>query len=137
MTHGGQREDKPAATVAEKARIFFGLGLLVAVPYFAVQYHPLFSANIVPVTAIDRLIPLYAPAVFPYLSLYALLALALLLVRICAFCCGQPPYPCYPQRPDRRILSLRLSAPWTRAVMLFHPCMLPWRCIARFVSGVC
>ncbi|PYT66912.1 MAG: hypothetical protein DMG39_25375 [Acidobacteria bacterium] len=107
MTHGGQREDKPAATVAEKARIFFGLGLLVAVPYFAVQYHPLFSANIVPVTAIDRLIPLYAPAVFPYLSLYALLALALLLVR------------------DSRVMrTMAFGFAWITAVS--HLCFLLW-----------
>jgi fatty acid desaturase/membrane-associated phospholipid phosphatase len=81
MKSAVQRDGDPPAFISEKFEIFFGLGLLVTVPFFAVQYHELFPVSIVPVTAIDRLIPFYAPAVFAYLSLYVLLALPLLLVR--------------------------------------------------------
>jgi fatty acid desaturase len=81
MKPATQTEDHSAATIAEKLGYFFGLGLLLTVPFFAIQYHPLFPASVVPATAIDRIIPFYPRAVVPYLSLYALLVLPLVLVR--------------------------------------------------------
>ena len=73
-----------SASISEKLSIFLALGLLLTVPFFAIQYHPLFPASVVPVTVMDQLIPFYAPAVIPYLSLYGLLVLPFLLVSITA-----------------------------------------------------
>jgi len=64
-----------------KVWLFIGLGLLVAVPYFAIQRHPLFPPTVVPLTPLDRSLPFWDPAIWLYLSLYFLLALPLVLAR--------------------------------------------------------
>jgi fatty acid desaturase/membrane-associated phospholipid phosphatase len=74
-------EDGGQSSLGEKLAIFFALALLVTVPYFAIEYHPLFSVKILPVTALDRFLPLWQPAVWMYLTLYLLLILPLLLLR--------------------------------------------------------
>jgi membrane-associated phospholipid phosphatase len=65
----------------EKLWMFFALGLWVTVPFFAIQYHPLFPAVVMPVSPIDRFVPLFQPAVWCYISLYLQLAAPLLLAR--------------------------------------------------------
>src|SRR5215510_1014745 len=72
---------RPRSIRLQKAGLFVGLGALVSVPYFLLQYHPLFPAVVVPVTAIDRIVPLVQPAAWIYLTLYALLALPMFLSR--------------------------------------------------------
>ena len=69
------------SSLAEKVAMVVGLGLLVTLPYFEIQYHPLLPAKIVPLTALDRLVPLVQPAVWLYLTLYLLLLLPVLLSR--------------------------------------------------------
>ena len=81
MNQTSRAENDRESSRVEKFAVFAGLGLLVTVPYFEIQYHPLFSAKIVPLTALDRLIPLLQPAVWAYLSLYLLLLLPLFLLR--------------------------------------------------------
>jgi membrane-associated phospholipid phosphatase len=66
---------------AERWGIFVALGLLLTVPYFRIQHHVLFPARVVPLTQLDRLVPLFQPAVYVYLSLDLLLTLPLLLAR--------------------------------------------------------
>jgi fatty acid desaturase/membrane-associated phospholipid phosphatase len=65
----------------DKLWLFFALGLWVTVPFFAIQYHPVFPAVVMPVTPIDRFVPLFQPAVWVYLSLYLQITLPLLLAR--------------------------------------------------------
>jgi len=81
MNHSEQRERESQNLVAEKVALFFGLGLLLCVPYFELQYHPLFAPMFIPVTAIDRLLPLFEPAMWLYFSFYLFLTLPLLLAR--------------------------------------------------------
>jgi len=69
------------ARAEEKWAIFFGLGTLLLVPYFAIQYHELFPSHVMPLLAPDRWLPLFQPAVYFYLSAYALSVLPLVLVR--------------------------------------------------------
>ena len=64
-----------------RVSLFIGPGLLVAVPYFEIQRHPLFSATLIPLTSFDRAVPFWEPAIWLYLSFYLLLALPLLLAR--------------------------------------------------------
>jgi fatty acid desaturase/membrane-associated phospholipid phosphatase len=107
MTKGAQSKNQPAVGFVEKVRICLGLGLLLTVPFFAIQYHPFFPATIVPATVIDRLIPFYAPAVFPYLSLYALLALPVVFLR-----------------DDREMRTMAFGFAWITVVS--HLCFLLW-----------
>jgi hypothetical protein len=65
----------------EKWTLFAGLGVLLVVPYFAIQHHLLFPAAVVPLTPLDRLVPFFQPAIYIYVSFYALLVLPLLLAR--------------------------------------------------------
>jgi fatty acid desaturase/membrane-associated phospholipid phosphatase len=81
MNRTSPPEYKGKSLQAERFAIFLGLGLLVTIPYFATQYYPLFAAKIVPVTTLDRTLPLWQPAICLYLTLYLLLVLPLLLVR--------------------------------------------------------
>lgn len=81
MNHTEQRASDPQNLVAEKTAFFFGLGLLLCVPYFALQYHPLFAPVFIPVTAIDRLFPIFEPAMWLYFSFYLFLTLPLLFAR--------------------------------------------------------
>lgn len=74
-------EPSNAARASEKWAIFFGLATLLLAPYFAIQYHEIFSVRTMPVLALDRLLPLVQPAVYIYLSAYLLSLLPLLLVR--------------------------------------------------------
>jgi len=76
-----QRTSDSQYLVVEKVVLFFGLGLLLCVPYFELQYHPLFAPMFIPVTAIDRLLPLFEPALWLYFSFYLFLTLPLLLAR--------------------------------------------------------
>jgi fatty acid desaturase len=69
------------ARAGEKWSLFVTLGLLLTVPYFAIQHHLLFSAKVVPLTPLDRLVPFFQPAIYLYVSFYALLVLPLLLAR--------------------------------------------------------
>jgi fatty acid desaturase len=69
------------AGAAEKWSVFAGLGLLLAVPYFAIQHHLLFAASVVPSATIDRLVPFFQPAIYLYVSFYLFLTLPLLLAR--------------------------------------------------------
>ncbi len=66
---------------AEKVALFFCLGLLLCVPYFELQYHPLFAPTFIPVTAIDRFLPVFEPAIWLYFSFYLFLTLPLLLAK--------------------------------------------------------
>lgn len=66
---------------AEKWALFLALGSLVMVPYFAIQHILIFPAAVMPVTALDRLVPYFPPAIYVYVSAYLLSALSLLLVR--------------------------------------------------------
>ena len=43
---------------AERWGIFVALGLLLTVPYFTIQHHVLFPVRVVPLTQLDRLVPL-------------------------------------------------------------------------------
>jgi fatty acid desaturase/membrane-associated phospholipid phosphatase len=81
MNRASLAENEGKRSLAEKSAILVALGLLVTIPYFATQYYPLFAAKMVPVTALDRVIPLWQPAVCIYLTLYLLLVLPLLLAR--------------------------------------------------------
>jgi membrane-associated phospholipid phosphatase len=77
-------EEKPTGLLpsrAERWGIFVALGLLLTVPYFTIQHHVLFPARVVPFTPLDRMVPLFQPAVYVYLSLDLLLTLPLLLAR--------------------------------------------------------
>lgn len=65
----------------ERWGFLVALGLLVSVPYFTIQHHAIFSAHVVPLTALDRIVPFFQPATYVYVSLYTLLALPLLLAR--------------------------------------------------------
>jgi len=56
------------------------MALLVIVPYFAVQHVHLFLPAVMPLTPIDRLVPFFQPAIYAYISLYAMVTLPLLLV---------------------------------------------------------
>src|SRR6185369_14487858 len=64
-----------------KLWLFFALGLWVTVPFFAIQYRPLFPALVMPLSPIDRFVPLFQPAVWLYVSLYLQLTVPLLLAR--------------------------------------------------------
>ncbi len=66
---------------AEKWGIFLVLGLFLTVPYFMILHHPLFPARVVPLTPLDRFVPLFQPAIYIYMSFDLLLTLPLLLVR--------------------------------------------------------
>ena len=66
---------------AERWALFFGRAFLVIVPYFAVQHVHLFPPAVMPLTPIDRLVPFFQPAIYAYISLYAMVTLPLLLVR--------------------------------------------------------
>lgn len=81
MNHTEQGANHPQGLVAEKVALFFGLGLLLCVPYFELQYHPLFAPTFIPVMAIDQLLPFFQPAMWLYFSFYLFLALPLLLAR--------------------------------------------------------
>src|SRR5271166_432170 len=81
MNHAEQPANDQYISLAERLALFFGLGTLIGVPYFELQYHPLFAPTLIPVTAIDRLIPLVQPAVWLYCSFYLFLALPLPLAR--------------------------------------------------------
>lgn len=70
-----------SANALTKLSLFFGLGLLVVVPYFMIQRHPFFPAVSIPLTALDRALPFWEPAIWMYVSLYFLLTLPLLLAR--------------------------------------------------------
>lgn len=65
----------------ERSILCLGLGLLLAVPYFATQQVTIFAATLMPLSGLDRHVPFFAPAIYAYLSLYALLALPVLAVR--------------------------------------------------------
>jgi fatty acid desaturase len=65
----------------QKLWLFFALGLWVTVPFLAIQYRPLFPALVMPLSPIDRLVPLFQPAVWLYVSLYLQLTFPLLLAR--------------------------------------------------------
>jgi membrane-associated phospholipid phosphatase len=69
------------AGCAEKWGIFLVLGLFLTVPYFMILHHPIFSARVVPLTPLDRFLPLFQPAIYIYMSFDFLLTLPLLLVR--------------------------------------------------------
>jgi len=77
------QEDRAALSVsaAERWGYFVALGLLMLVPYFAFGHHPIFQAHVMPLTAIDRFVPFFPPAIYVYVSLYAFLTLPLLLAR--------------------------------------------------------
>jgi fatty acid desaturase/membrane-associated phospholipid phosphatase len=64
-----------------KTALFLGLGLWLTVPFFAVQYYPLFPAAAMPVTFLDEWIPTAQSAVCLYVSLYIQITLPLLLSR--------------------------------------------------------
>ena len=81
MNHAEQHASDPRNLAAEKVAIFFGLALLLCGPYFELQYHPLFAPMFIPVSAIDRLVPLFEPAMWLYFSFYLFLTLPLLLAR--------------------------------------------------------
>lgn len=70
-----------AAVKSRKAGLLLALGLLVTVPYFAIERHLLFTPALTPLTLIDRATPFFPLAIWWYLSLYLLLLLPLLLVR--------------------------------------------------------
>jgi fatty acid desaturase len=78
-----EQEDPAVGPVrpAERWGLLVAQGLLVSVPYFAIQHHAIFSAHVVPLTTLDRLVPFFQPAIYAYVSFYVLLALPLLLVR--------------------------------------------------------
>lgn len=80
-TSGKEYANEFPARASEKWGLIVALGLLVAVPYFAIEQHPFFLAHVVPLTALDRLVPFFQPAVYVYVSLYVLLILPLLLAR--------------------------------------------------------
>jgi fatty acid desaturase len=65
----------------ERWGFLVALGLLLAVPYFTIQHHAIFSVHVVPLTAFDRIVPFFQPAIYVYVSLYVLLALPLLIAR--------------------------------------------------------
>jgi fatty acid desaturase/membrane-associated phospholipid phosphatase len=81
MSRGSVPRNGSWSVLLEKTALFLGLGILVSVPYFLIQFHPLFPAKIVPATALDRMIPLVQPAAWIYLTLYFLLALPLFLSK--------------------------------------------------------
>lgn len=64
-----------------KTGLFLGLGLLVTVPYFAIEQHLLFTPAMMPLTWMDRIAPFFPPAIWWYVLLYLLLPLPLVLVR--------------------------------------------------------
>src|ERR1022692_195907 len=70
-----------APTKSWKAALALALGLLVTVPYFAIEHHLLFTLALAPLTSIDRMTPFFPLAIWWYVSLYLLLPLPLLLVR--------------------------------------------------------
>jgi len=70
-----------APAKSRKAALALALGLLVTVPYFAIEHHLLFTPAPVPLTSIDRMMPFFPFAVWWYVSLYLLLPLPLLLIR--------------------------------------------------------
>ncbi len=70
-----------APVMSRKLGFFLGLGLLVTVPYFAIEHHPLFTPAMMTLTWVDRVTPFFAPAIWCYVSLYLLLPLPLVLVR--------------------------------------------------------
>jgi fatty acid desaturase/membrane-associated phospholipid phosphatase len=70
-----------ASTKSRKAGYLLALGLLVTVPYFAIEHHLLFTPALVPLTSIDRMLPFFPLAIWWFVSLYLLLLLPLLLVR--------------------------------------------------------
>jgi fatty acid desaturase/membrane-associated phospholipid phosphatase len=74
-------EARNSARASEKWAVFFGLATLLLPPYFAIQYHELFPARVMPQLALDRSLPLVQPAVYVYMSAYLLSLLPLLLVR--------------------------------------------------------
>jgi fatty acid desaturase len=69
------------ARAGEKWALFFGLGALLLVPYFMIQYHELFAPRVMRATGADRWLPIVEPAIYVYISAYLLTALPLLLVR--------------------------------------------------------
>jgi membrane-associated phospholipid phosphatase len=77
----GERGSANPARTSEKWAIFFGLATLLLVPYFAIQYHELFPSHVMPLLALDRSLPVLQPAIYLYLSAYALSVLPLVLVR--------------------------------------------------------
>jgi fatty acid desaturase len=81
MNMSREPENVPGHPVrpAERWRLLVALGLLVSVPYFAIQHHAIFPAHIVPLTALDRIVPFFQPAIYMYVSLYVLVVLPLLL----------------------------------------------------------
>lgn len=83
MNSAHEHEDLTALDVraAEKWGYFVALGLLVSVPYFTIQHYAISPAHVVPLTALDRIVPFFQPAIYVYVSLYVLLALPFLLVR--------------------------------------------------------
>ena len=81
MNHTEQPVNGRQVSLTERVALFFSLGLLLCVPYFALQYHPLLAPTFIPVTPLDRLIPVFEPAIWLYFSFYLFLTLPLLLAR--------------------------------------------------------
>src|SRR5262249_830648 len=85
---------RPMKLAHEKLRLFVTLGVWVTVPFFSIQYNPLFPAVVMPLTAIDRFVPFFQPAVWWYVTLYVQLTVPLFLaresdeLRRMAFCFG-------------------------------------------------
>lgn len=64
----------------EKAGLFALLGVMVSLLYFGTLHSSLFAARTVPITALDRAIPLIAIFLVPYLSFFLLILMPLLVI---------------------------------------------------------